>query len=115
MSPYELSPPGVNYLVRGGGLDHGFGGITGVSINPPNADHVPWTRFVTLGFWQTYLNRHDAAVLPMNAISIAPLIPTLAGGNPRANLSLLRTAVSVLKSSGSTPVLFQQMPRDSAA
>jgi hypothetical protein len=46
---------------------------------------------------------------------IAPPIPTLAGGNPPANLSLLRTAVSVLRSSGSTPVLFQQMPRDSAA
>ena len=44
--PYELSPPGDKYLVWVDGLDHGFGGITGVSINPrnkPNADHVAWT------------------------------------------------------------------------
>ena len=62
--PYELSPPGDKYLVWVEGLDHGFGGITGVSLNPrnkPNADHVAWTRYVTLAFWESYLRQHDAA------------------------------------------------------
>ena len=62
--PYELSPPGDKYLVWVDDLDHGFGGITGVSFNPrnkPNADHVAWTKFVTLAFWEAYLAKHDAA------------------------------------------------------
>ena len=62
--PYELSPPGDKYLVWVEGLDHGFGGITGVFFNPrnkPNPEHVAWTKFVTLAFWEAYLKQHDAA------------------------------------------------------
>jgi hypothetical protein len=62
--PYELSPPGDKYLVWVDGLDHGFGGVTGVFLNPrnkPNANHVAWTKFVTLAFWEAYLGRNDAA------------------------------------------------------
>jgi predicted dienelactone hydrolase len=56
--PYELSPPGDKYLVWVEGLDHGYGGITGVNMNPkhkPNDDHVRYTKMVTLAFWDAYL------------------------------------------------------------
>jgi hypothetical protein len=62
--PYELSPPGDKYLVWVEGLDHGYGGITGVSFNPnnkPNADHVAYTKIVTLAFWDAYLKRDKQA------------------------------------------------------
>jgi predicted dienelactone hydrolase len=54
--PYELSPPGDKFLVWVEGLDHGFGGITGLNINPknkPNPDHVTWTKIATLAFWHS--------------------------------------------------------------
>lgn len=56
--PYELSPPGDKYLVWIEGLDHGYGGITGVSFSPrnkPNADHIRWTKIATLAFWDAHL------------------------------------------------------------
>ncbi len=56
--PYELSPKGDKYLVWVEGMDHGFGGITGVNFNPknkPNEDHVKYTKTVTLAFWDAYL------------------------------------------------------------
>jgi predicted dienelactone hydrolase len=62
--PYELSPPGDKYLVWVEGLDHGFGGITGVNFNPknkPNADHVAYTQIVTQAFWDAYLKESDEA------------------------------------------------------
>ena len=62
--PYELSPLGDKYLVWVDGLDHGYGGITGVSFNPrnkPNADHVAWTKIVTLAFWDAYLKQSQEA------------------------------------------------------
>ena len=49
--PYELSPPGDKFLVWVEGLDHGYGGITGVRPNPKNQanpDHVRWTQLATL-------------------------------------------------------------------
>jgi len=62
--PYELSPPGDKYLVWVEGLDHGYGGITGVNVNPrnkPNPDHVAWTKIVTLAFWDAYLKQSQEA------------------------------------------------------
>jgi hypothetical protein len=62
--PYELSPPGEKYLVWVEGLDHGYGGITGVNFNPrnkPNPDHVAWTKIVTLAFWDAYLKQSREA------------------------------------------------------
>jgi dienelactone hydrolase len=64
--PYEFSPAGDKYLVWVEGLDHGFGGITGVSYNPrnkPNVDHVTWTKAVTLAFWDAYLKRDREVAL----------------------------------------------------
>jgi dienelactone hydrolase len=61
---YELSPSGDKYLVWVDGLDHGYGGITGVNFNPrnkPNPDHVAWTKIVTLAFWDTYLKQGQEA------------------------------------------------------
>lgn len=62
--PYELSPPGDKFLVWVEGLDHGYGGITGVRFNPKNQtnpDHVRWTRMATLPFWDTYLKDSEEA------------------------------------------------------
>ncbi len=62
--PYELSPPGGKYLVWVEGLDHGYGGITGVRFNPKNQenpDHVRWTKMATLPFWDTYLKESKEA------------------------------------------------------
>lgn len=62
--PYELSPPGDKYLVWVDGLDHGYGGITGVNFNPrnkPNPDHVAWTKIVTRAFWDAYLKQSQEA------------------------------------------------------
>lgn len=62
--PYELSPPGDKYLVWVEGLDHGYGGITGVRFNPKNKDnpdHVRWTQIVTLAFWDAYLKENPTA------------------------------------------------------
>ncbi len=56
--PYELSPPGDKYLVWIEGLDHGYGGITGLrfnSKNQTNPDHVLWTQIATVAFWDAYL------------------------------------------------------------
>ena len=56
--PYELSPKGDKHLVWVEGLDHGFGGITGVNVNlknQPNEDHVRYTKIATLAFWDAYL------------------------------------------------------------
>jgi hypothetical protein len=46
------------------GLDHGYGGITGWNFNPknkPNADHVRYTKIVTLAFWDAYLKSSQEA------------------------------------------------------
>ncbi|MCX7826402.1 MAG: hypothetical protein N2689_12715, partial [Verrucomicrobiae bacterium] len=62
--PYELSPPGDKYLVWVEGLDHGYGGITGVRFNPKNqdnADHVRWTKMATLAFWDASLKQNKEA------------------------------------------------------
>jgi predicted dienelactone hydrolase len=62
--PYELSPPGDKYLAWIEDLDHGFGGITGANFsgrNKPNADHVGYTKIVTLAFWDAYLSRSPDA------------------------------------------------------
>ena len=62
--PYELSPPGDKILVWVEGLDHGYGGITGVNFNPknkPNPEHVRYTKVVTLAYWDAYLNDSEAA------------------------------------------------------
>ncbi|MCX7886595.1 MAG: hypothetical protein N3B01_04965 [Verrucomicrobiae bacterium] len=62
--PYELSPPGDKYLVWVEGLDHGYGGITGVRFNPKNKDnpdHVRWTQTATLAFWDAYLKGDASA------------------------------------------------------
>lgn len=62
--PYELSPPGDKYLVWGEGLDHGYGGITGVRFNTrnqDNADHVRWTKMATLAFWDGFLKQDKEA------------------------------------------------------
>src|SRR4029453_14801 len=62
--PYELSPPGDKFLVWIEGLDHGYGGITGVNVNPknkPNADHVRYTKMATLAFWDAYLKEDSEA------------------------------------------------------
>lgn len=62
--PYALSPQGDKYLVWVDGLDHGFGGITGVNFNPrnkPNPDHVRYTKIVTLAFWDAYLKESKEA------------------------------------------------------
>ena len=59
--PYELSPPGDKYLVWVEGLDHGYGGITGLNVNPrnkSNPDHVVWTKIATLAFWNAYLREN---------------------------------------------------------
>jgi predicted dienelactone hydrolase len=55
--PYELSPPGDKHLIWIEGLDHGYGGISGVRRlrNPRNDDHVRYTQIATLCFWDTYL------------------------------------------------------------
>lgn len=56
--PYELSPGGDKYLVWVEGLDHGYGGVPGVSFNPRNQkndDHVKLTKIATLAFWDAYL------------------------------------------------------------
>ncbi len=56
--PYELSPSGNKYLVWVEGLDHGYGGITGVRFNAKNQinpDHVRWTKLATLAFWDVFL------------------------------------------------------------
>jgi len=62
--PYELSPAGDKYLVWVEGLDHGYGGITGVNFNPknkPNPEHVRYTKIVTLAFWDAYLKERSDA------------------------------------------------------
>lgn len=62
--PYELSPAGDKYLVWVEGLDHGYGGITGVRFNAKNqdnADHVRWTKMATLAFWDAYLQNNKPA------------------------------------------------------
>jgi predicted dienelactone hydrolase len=64
--PYELAAPGDKYLVWVEGLDHGFGGITGVNVNPrnlANADHVAWTKIITLAFWNACLTAEKAEAL----------------------------------------------------
>lgn len=62
--PYELSPNGNKFLVWVEGLDHGYGGITGVNFNPknkPNEEHVKYTKMATLAFWDAYLkDKQDA-------------------------------------------------------
>ena len=60
--PYELSPAGDKYLVWVEGLDHGYGGVPGVSFSPrnqKNEDHVQLTKVVTLAFWDACL--YDSA------------------------------------------------------
>jgi predicted dienelactone hydrolase len=57
--PYELSPPGDKYLMWVEGMDHGFGGVSGLKdglVNfQSNADHIRYTKMVTLAFWDAYL------------------------------------------------------------
>ncbi|MEW6359660.1 MAG: hypothetical protein AB1696_25205 [Planctomycetota bacterium] len=63
--PYELSPPGDKYLVWVEGLDHGYGGISGVNFsgrNKVNEDHVNYTKIVTLAFWDAYLKGYRKAL-----------------------------------------------------
>ena len=63
--PYELSPAGDKFIVWVEGLDHGYGGATGSDTgNPrlkPNADHIAWTKTVTVAYWQAYLEKNDGA------------------------------------------------------
>jgi predicted dienelactone hydrolase len=63
--PYELCPPGDKYLVWIEGLDHGYGGITGVRSNrqlKTSDDHIAWTRAATTAFWDAYLKREAVAI-----------------------------------------------------
>jgi predicted dienelactone hydrolase len=56
--PYELSPAGEKYLVWVEGLDHGYGGVPGISFSPrnqKNEDHVQLTKVATLAFWDAYV------------------------------------------------------------
>lgn len=57
--PYELSPPGDKVLVWVEGMDHGFGGVSGLKDGfvkfQTNADHVKYTKIVTIAFWDAYL------------------------------------------------------------
>jgi dienelactone hydrolase len=57
--PYELSPPGDKYLVWVEGMDHGFGGVSGLKGGlvqfQSNADHIRYTKMITLAFWDAFL------------------------------------------------------------
>lgn len=57
--PYELSPPGDKYLMWVEGMDHGFGGVSGLKDGlvkfQSNADHILYTKMVTLAFWDAHL------------------------------------------------------------
>jgi predicted dienelactone hydrolase len=57
--PYELSPPGDKYLLWVEGMDHGFGGVSGLKDGlvkfQANADHIRYTKMVTLAFWDAHL------------------------------------------------------------
>ncbi len=57
--PYELSPPGGKHLVWVEGMDHGFGGVSGLKDGlvkfQTNEDHVKYTKIVTMAFWDAYL------------------------------------------------------------
>jgi predicted dienelactone hydrolase len=57
--PYELSPPGDKYLMWVEGMDHGFGGISGLKDGlvkfQSNEDHIRYTEIVTLAFWDAFL------------------------------------------------------------
>ncbi|MCL4201627.1 MAG: serine hydrolase [Pirellulaceae bacterium] len=57
--PYELSPPGDKYLMWVEGMDHGFGGISGLKDGlvkfQSNQDHIRYTKIITLAFWDAFL------------------------------------------------------------
>ncbi len=63
--PYELSPPGDKYLLWVEGMDHGFGGVSGLKDGlvkfQTNEDHVKYTKIVTLAFWDAYLKENKEA------------------------------------------------------
>jgi predicted dienelactone hydrolase len=63
--PYELSPPGDKYLMWVEGMDHGFGGVSGLKDGlvkfQTNEDHVKYTKIVTLAFWDAYLKESKEA------------------------------------------------------
>jgi predicted dienelactone hydrolase len=63
--PYELSPPGDKHLMWVEGMDHGFGGISGLKDGlvkfQTNEDHVKYTKIVTLAFWDAYLKESKEA------------------------------------------------------
>jgi dienelactone hydrolase len=64
--PYELSPPGDKYLVWIEGMDHGFGGVSGLKDGlvkfKTNPDHVLYTKMATLAFWDACLKDNEQAV-----------------------------------------------------
>lgn len=57
--PYELSPPGDKYLAWVEGMDHGFGGVSGLKDGlykfQSNAEHIRYTKMITLAFWDAFL------------------------------------------------------------
>lgn len=57
--PYELSPPGDKYLIWVEGMDHGFGGVSGLKdglVNfQSNEEHIRYTKMITLAFWDAFL------------------------------------------------------------
>lgn len=57
--PYELSPPGDKYLLWVEGMDHGFGGVSGLKDGlvkfQSNVDHISYTKMSTLAFWDAFL------------------------------------------------------------
>jgi predicted dienelactone hydrolase len=57
--PYELSPSGDKYLVWVEGMDHGFGGVSGLKDGlvkfQSNEDHIRYTKMITLAFWDAFL------------------------------------------------------------
>ena len=58
---YEFAPAGHKILVWVEGLDHGFGGISGSRLWPPNADHLSISRSATLAFWDAHLKKNPDA------------------------------------------------------
>ncbi len=63
--PYELSPPGDKYLVWVEGMDHGFGGISGLEGRyqfQTNAVHVRYSKIITLTFWDAFLKGNTEAL-----------------------------------------------------
>ena len=67
-TPVRAEPAGDKYFVWVGGLDHGFGGITGADWgrHAPNGDHVLYTQMANLEFRDAHLKKSKRARGPIS-------------------------------------------------